>query len=284
MTASHVIDTTATTFTTEVLEASRSRPVLVDFWAPWCGPCRTLLPLLESLAAEYAGRFLLAKVNIDEQPPLAQQFGVRSVPTVKLLRDGRVVDEFLGAQPAATVRAFLDRHVEPLTAPQRRAALDAHAAGDLDGALALLTEACTTEPGHVAAWLDRLRLLLEGGRLDEARTLAEALPGEAREHPDASALLARLELSGSGTDDIDGLETRVAEAPEDCSARNALAGALAAAGRYDEALEQLLVSIRSDREYADGAARRAMLAIFTALGGTDPRVRDYRRRLASALN
>ena len=282
-TPTHVHDVTAADFQVRVLDASHERLVLLDFWAPWCGPCRTLLPLLERLAAEYAGRFALAKVDIDAEPGLAQQFGVRSVPTVKFLRDGRIVDEILGAQPEGAVRALLERHAEPLTAPLRREALARAAAGDLDGALARLAEACAAEPGYVAAWADRLRLLLDAGRHADAEALRAELPPAVGADAACAPLLARLALARSGGGDTAQLGARVAADPGDCAARNALASAHAAAGRYDEALELLLASVQRDRAFDDGAARKAMLEIFTVLGGGDPRVRHYRKALASAL-
>ncbi|HEY5790308.1 MAG TPA: tetratricopeptide repeat protein [Gammaproteobacteria bacterium] len=282
----HVIDVTAENFATAVVESSHAVPVLLDFWAPWCGPCRSLLPIVEKLAAEMAGAFVLAKVNIDEQPGLAGQFGVRSVPTVKLLREGRIVDEFSGALPEGQVRRFLGRHLDRPGDRLRREAATAAADGRHEEARALLRQACSEDPQDVGAWVDLLQLLLAADALDEAAAAVEQLPLAVRQDAACAPLLARLALrrKAAGGESLEQLRAEVAAAPADCALRIRLAAAYAGQEQYGEAMDELLAAVRQDRDFDEGAARKALLEIFAVLGPADPRVRDCRRQLASALN
>jgi len=242
------MDVTAANFEREVLESSKDRPVVVDFWAPWCAPCRALAPILEKLAAEYAGRFRLVKINSDDNAELAAAFGVRSIPDVMAFRDGKPVAHFLGALPEGQVRAFIDR----LLPPQE---------------LELAAQA------------------IEERRLDEAERLLAAVKPNIDWDEKADTLrqaLAFARSAGGGAAEGD-LRARLSADPSDHESRLTLAGVLAAARRYRDALDELLEIVRRDREWRDGEARKQMLAIFNLAESDPDLVSEYRRKLARAL-
>ncbi len=271
-------------FQTQVLEAAMQVPVVVDFWAPWCEPCKVLKPLLEKLTEEYKGRFLLAKVNSDENPELAQHFGVRSIPSVKVLYQGQLVDEFNGALPEGQIRAFLDRIALPDAGGNlREEAAALVAEGRLDEALAALVQASQANPQDQAIQLDAVEVLMQLGRNDEARQL---LGGDYADQAErANALRARLALL-DGAADVAPLEARLATNADDHAARLELSAAYAAQGRFREALDAALEVVSRDRFYEQGAGRQALLKLFEALSGEqhDDLVREYRRKLSATLN
>ena len=273
-------------FEAKVLIPAETVPVVVDFWAPWCEPCKVLKPLLEKLAEEYKGRFLLAKVNSDENPELAQHFGVRSIPSVKVLFQGQLVDEFNGAIPESQIRAFLDRIALPEGPEQinlREQAAALVAEGKLDDALAILVQASQANPQDQAIQLDAVDVLMQLGRKDEAKQL---LAGDYANEPErANALRARLALL-DGAADTAPLEARLAANPDDHAARLELSKAYAAQSRFREALDAALEVVRRDRFFDEGAGRKAILALFEALSGEqyDDLVREFRRKLSAALN
>lgn len=272
-------------FETKVIQASLQVPVVIDFWAPWCGPCQTLKPMLEKLAEEYAGRFLLAKVNSDENPELSQHFGVRSIPSVKVLYQGQLVDEFNGALPEGQVRAFLDRFALPDAGGNlREEAAALVAAGQLDEALAKLSEASREKPGDEGIRLDAIEVLMQLGRNDEAGQLLAADYTQAADR--ANALRARLALA-AGAADTAGFEAKLVANPEDHATRLELARAYAGQNRFREALDNALEVVVRDRFFDEGAGRKALLQIFEALAGSeqfDDLVREFRRKLSAALN
>jgi putative thioredoxin len=279
-------DVTLEDFEAKVLLPAETVPVLVDFWAPWCEPCKVLKPMLEKLAEEYAGRFLLAMVNADECPELAQHFGVRSIPSVKVLFQGQLVDEFNGAMAESQLREFIDRvalPAGPASASPREQAVALIGEGQLDAALAILVDASREAPDNEAIRLDAIELLMQLGRNDEAQQL---LAVEYKQEADrAAALRARLALA-QGAADTAPLEAKLAANPDDHATRLELARAYAAQSRFREALEAALEVVSRDRFFDEGAGRKALLQLFEALASEqyDDLVREFRRKLSAALN
>ena len=284
--SAHAADVSAANFQKEVIEASRQVPVLVDFWAPWCGPCRSLGPILEKLAAEYQGRFRLAKVNSDENQQLAGQFGVRGIPNVKAVVDGKVVNEFTGALPESAVREFIDALLPSPAEPLRLEAQAARARGEADATRKLLLEAIRLDPKHEQARLDLVDVLLDAGDLAEARRLLDEVVDSAKDRGRIDALAARLALAQgapAGADEPT-LRARCAADPADLEARLALANLLAVKQDYAGALEHLMEIVRRDRVFGDDIGRKTMLQIFNLLGSGSDLVRNYRGELSRILN
>ena len=283
----HSVDVTQENFEQEVLAASFDHPVLVDFWAPWCGPCRTLKPLLEKLAEDYQGQFKLGKVNSDENQAIATHFQVRTIPTVKAFVNGEVANEFTGALPEGELRAFIDRLLPSPAEPLRAEASALWASGDQEGALAKLVEGSQLDPKNEGIRLDAADLLIALGRNDEAQQL---LGLEYTTEADrAQALRAKLSLAGSAIDagQMRALLERIKANSKDHAARIELAKALAASQRYEEAFDQLLESIMRDKTYNEAEARNTMIQLFEVLSAqpaADDLIRQYRRMLSSALN
>ncbi len=283
---------TVENFASAVVEGSSTQPVLVDFWAPWCGPCKALTPVLERVATDYAGRFVLAKVNVDEEQEVAGAFGIRSIPTLVLFHQGQVVEQVTGVQPEAAVRAMLDRYVAPAAAEPGATAdpiLEAHEllrAGDPDGATAVIEQALVERPDDpkLLATLAGLQLSVrdaEAARATLAR-IAERNPA----HPALGTLRARLGFVEAAAASPDAASARAAieSNPADSGARHALAAHHALAGDFATALDQWLELMRRDRGFGDDVARRSMLAVFDLLGNEDELVAAYRRRMASLLH
>jgi putative thioredoxin len=276
-----------TNFEAVVLAGSATTPVLVDFWAPWCAPCRALAPILDKVAAEFAGRVTLAKLNTDDEPELASTFGVRGIPNCKLFVDGRVSDEFTGALPESGVRDFLADALPSPATPHVASAAGRLAAGDADGALADLDRALAVAPDDESALLARIEALLAAGRGKEAAheaSLLAARPRGVRDERRLAQLMARAALAATGGGDLAALAQRAGALPADCAAKLDYANALAALGDYERALPELLAVVQADRGFGDDAGRKGMLTIFEALGPDSDLARRYRRELASAIN
>jgi putative thioredoxin len=276
----HALDVGLADFQQHVLEESKQRPVVVDFWAPWCGPCKSLKPILEKLAAEYGGKFLLAKINSDDNQDLATRYGVRGIPSVKAFINGEPVDEFSGALPEGEVRAFLDRLLPSPADEMRAQAAEMRHAGDTSGALQKLAEASRLDPAHVGIRLDATEIMLDLGEADEARSLIGSVPEDA--DPRVPQLKARLQFMEAGGEDEAALNARVTANENDLEARLKLANLYVAAGQYEAGMDQLLEIIRRDRSFGDDIGRKTLLSVFNLLDG-DERVSRYRRLLASAL-
>jgi len=242
------MDIDTTTFEAQVLEASRQVPVLVDFWAPWCAPCRALGPILEKLEREYAGRFRLAKVNSDEQPELAQAFGVRSIPDVVAFKDGKPVAHFLGALPESQVRAFIDKLM----------------------------------PSPFLAKIEAAERAVAEGKIDEAEALLAGVPSDIDWDTRVDALRAAIGYARSGGNAAE-LAARLQANPDDHEARFALAQHHAGARRYREAMAALLEIVQRDKAWRDGEARKQLLNIFQLAAAQPELVSEYRRKLATAL-
>lgn len=273
-----VLEVTDQDFATEVLERSKSVPVVVDFWAPWCGPCRVLGPVIEKVAAEHAGEVLLAKLNTDENPRTATTYRIQGIPAVKAFRDGKVASEFVGAVPEAQVRAFFARLVP---SPADRAAREAQELLDRDPAAAeaRFREALATSPVPDAV-VGLASILIARGEVEEASKLLERAPSDRR----AKTMKHRIFLDGfAAKNDLESLRSEAQESPRDPRARYRWGVMLAAEERYEDALEELLESVRLDKSFAEGAARKAILAVFDILGLDSPLTKDYQRRLSMLL-
>ena len=273
------------TFDEVVLRASATRPVLVDFWAPWCAPCRALAPILDRLAAEFADRFTLVKLNTEDEPELAARYGVRGIPNCKLFVDGRVADEFTGALPEGAVRDFLAAALPSPAAPLLAAAKVMLLDNNAEGALARLDEALRLDPRNEDALMTRAEALLALNRAAEAQTVVEAMDARPVRDPRRLAgLKARATLAGHVNVDLEALRRKAAAMPIDGSAKLAYARALAGTGDYERALAELLAIVRWDRKFGDDVARRTMLTVFEALPNDSELARRYRRELAATIN
>lgn len=280
------IDVSEKDFNEIVIEGSRRVPVIVDFWAPWCAPCRALAPVLEKLATEHQGKFTLVKVNSDENQPLAAQWGVRGIPNVKAFVRGELVDEFSGALPEPMVREFLKR-VIPSPAEELRLEAQAVYRESRDGVktLALLTQALELDPRYEPALIDAAAVLADLGRHEEAKAFLDRLTPVTQMDERVAALRARMDFADAAVHGLDAqtLERCLAQAPDDLETRLQLANLYAAQQDYARALDHLLEIVRRDRAFRDDVGRRTMLQIFGVLGPQDERVSEYRRRLASAM-
>jgi len=282
----HISVGTQDNFVELVIEKSKSVPVLVDFWADWCAPCKNLMPILAKMADQYAGAFHLVKVNTDDQQGLAMHFGIRSLPTVKLFKDGQPVDEFMGALPEQGVKEFLDRHLKDEIEQFLEQIDGLIASGDSENAIAALGQAMEQLPGNAKVAAKLAGLKVDAGDTDGAKVLIEGLPDEARDSAEIKSILAKFELSEKLSDlpPEQELRTRIEQNPKDSEARDQLSAVLYASDDIEGAMQQLLEIVQRDRAYNDDSGRLQLIKLFEALGSADPLVKTYRRRLATLLN
>jgi putative thioredoxin len=282
------METTLATFENDVINASMLAPVLVDFWAPWCGPCKTLGPMLERLEAESAGKWKLVKVNVDENQELAQHFQVRSIPHVIAFADGQAVDQFIGVLPEGQLRQFLDKLVPDGAEAERRAAQSAWAEGNKAEAIGLMKTALAIDPGYDEARLDLIQWLLAEHRIDEAREEEKLLSPKTTQGIDAryNALKTELDAADAAADlpPADALIAAVNANPDDLEARFALANRLIAGRDYGGALEHLLAIVVRDRAFMDDVGRKTMLSVFELAAHQPDVVSQWRRKLSAAIN
>ncbi len=276
----------ADNFSQVVIENSYRVPVLADFWADWCAPCRVLMPVLAKLASEFRGQLLIAKVNTEEQREIATQYQIRSLPTVKLFRNGEVMDEFMGALPENAIREFVDRFVERASDKLRLRAMASHQAGDSENAVTVLQEAMAEDPNNYRLHLDLIRVFLDTNRFREAQETLQALPASQRTGPDFAEMGKRLQFAviADGAPDTSELEQAIKADPANSEARYQLSAVRVLAGDFEAALEQLIQIMRRDRAFRDDAARKGMIAVFDLLGGQGPLVSRYRGLMSSALH
>jgi len=282
----YIFEVGADDFQRVVVEGSRQQPVLVDFWADWCAPCKSLMPLLARLAEEYQGKFILAKVNTEEQRELAAQYGIRSLPTVKLFLDGQAKDEFMGALPEPQVRAFLDRNIprESDTLLERADSLLLQ--GQAKQAGELIEQANRMDPDSPRVRISYARYKATLGELEDAERLLRELPPEERDKPEVVALLARIQFDrvADSAPPVERLEQILQGSPTDPQALYQLAAHRVMANDYEAALELLLRSMQADRHYLDDAARKAIVEVFALLGNEGELVKRYRSRLFNLLH
>ena len=300
-----MIDVTVENFEDEVVAASMNVPVLVDFWAPWCGPCKSLGPVLEKLETEYAGRFKLVKIDSDQEQQIASMFGIRSIPTCVLLMEGRPVDGFMGALPEGQVRAFLDKHIPSAEAIEsgieEDEAMQALSSGDADTALEKLQHAVATDPGNDDARFDYIKLLLQLGHDDDAKVAFAPVIAKAAGSLRLGALKTWMDAidfvasSASGAGVEAEFDTKIAANKRDFDARYARARLLMVQQRWTEAMDELLEILMRDKAWGEEAARKTYVSILEIIEPPkvkvaegqippeDPVVASYRRRLSSVV-
>jgi putative thioredoxin len=280
------------TFMADVIDASHDAAVVVDFWAPWCGPCKQLGPALEKAVRDAKGAVRMVKINIDENPDLAQQMRIQSIPAVYAFKDGRPVDGFVGALPDSQVKQFVGKLAAaagPSTSPIAEAvalAKEAQAAGDHARAANIFAQVVQHDPDNVEAMVGLARIAIAKKDLKQARDILEKIPAEHANHADVTAVRSGLELAEAGAKSegtMDDLQARLERNPADHQARLDLASALFATGEREAAIDQLLDLVRRDREWNEQAARKQLVKFFEAIGLSDPLTVQSRKRLSSIL-
>lgn len=284
MTSDHIVNVDQTSAQQLLIDESFKRPVVVDFWADWCAPCKQLMPILEKLANEYAGAFLLAKVNADEQQGLAEQLGVRSLPTVMVIKDGQPIDGFAGAQPESAVREMLEKHLPSPYAPKLEVIQAQLASGDTVAAIAALRPLWEEAGRPLDMTLLLAQAYVDNNRCDDA----EQVLGEIKMVDQDAAyeqITAQIGLKreAAKSPELEALETALASDASNHGVRVKLAVQLSQTGSFREALEHLLTVLRADRDFGNGEAKRLYLDTIATIGKADPLAAEYQRKLFSLL-
>lgn len=282
----YVFNVTAAEFQARVIEASFQTPVLVDFWAAWCGPCRTLMPLLAKITESYAGKLHLAKVDTDAEQELAGHFGVRSLPTVMLVINGQPVDQFMGALTESQVREFLEKHITSEVDALRHQARDLAATGAVEPAIACLKQANVIEPNNSDILIDLAQIVSDTGDYAQATQILDALPIDVATRKEVKELKARIHLAQHANEgpSLEELHQRVSADDTDLAAREQLAAALAMHQDYEGALTQFFTLMQRDRTFNDDAGRRGLLDLFEVLGAEHPLTKTWRRKMFGLLH
>jgi putative thioredoxin len=281
----YIITVTAQNFAVDVVEKSDKVPVLVDFWAEWCAPCKMLMPVLEQLVKKYQGQFILAKVNTEEEQELATQSNIRSIPTLKLFRHGQVVEEMMGVQSETVLSEIIDRHRDRPADKLRLQALALHMAGDTKKALPLLEQARDMEPTSHPIQLDLAKIMIETQQFEKAEQIFRNLPPNVQISNEVSELKAQFQFSfvAAQAPALETLKTTLAKMPDDKMTRYQLSAHQVLAGDYEGALDNLLELMRRDRKFEDDAGRKGILAVFTLLGNQGEIITRYRGKMATLL-
>ena len=289
--AALVQDVSTANFMAEVVDASFDQPVIVDFWAPWCGPCKQLGPILEKVVRAANGAVRMVKLNIDENPQIAQQMRIQSIPAVYAFKDGRPVDGFVGAVPESQIRQFVQRlgggrggpsPVDEAMAMAKQAAQS----GDHASAAAIYSQVLQHEPDHAEAIAGLSRAMIDRGEFDQAREVLARATGDLARHAEVAAARSALDLAEQGQKamgESGKLRERLVQDPDDHAARLELATALFGAGQREEAIDELLTLYKRDREWDEQAARRQLVKFFEVMGPTDPLTLSARRRLSALM-
>lgn len=283
---SYIFDADRTNFTESVLERSRSTPVMVDFWAAWCGPCRMLAPMLEKLVGEYQGDVLLAKLDTEAEQELAARYGIRSLPTIKMFKNGEPVDEFMGVQPESTIRAFIDRHRPRKSDRDLAEAATLHDNGETDAAIALLTESEQADPNNDHTRLMLATLYIDAGAFNDAREALRRVAAQTKLESEYGAISTKLEFTelNATVTSPDQLQQAIEQDPDDCESRLRLSAWALLNDEAELGLENLLEIVKRDRSFRDDAGRRYLLSAFAILGSHPKLVSKYRGLLARLLN
>jgi putative thioredoxin len=273
-------------FQSVVLDNSMTVPVLVDFWADWCQPCQTLMPMLAKLAEEYGGKFILAKVNSDDEQELAGHFGVKSLPTMKLFVGGQVVAEKVGVVPEPEIRAFIDQYVTSDSASLMLSANTAFKQGDMDEGLALMNQALALDPTNADLKINMATVVMSQGDKDSALALLDSLSDDDKKKDEAVKLLATINLSAQleGIPSLEEIESDLSKDPNNLLALLNKSTHLSAQGDHESAMECLLTIFKIDQQFEDGAARKGLFVLFDMLGGENAAVQKYRRKLFTLLH
>jgi len=282
MNSTFSFDATEALFQELVLEASNIQPVLVDFWATWCQPCQTLKPLLEKLADDYQGKFLLAKVDTEIEKNLANTFNIRSIPAVKLFINGEVVDEFNGALSEVELKKFLEKHISRDSDVFITQAEELFSKGNAEEALELVKKANQIDPGNSRALIVYVLICAAMENFDEAKTVIESMSEENQANPQIVKVKAQIKFHSisKNSETAEKLQEKLDKNPEDSQARYKLAALLMIKGQIETALDNLLILIQKDKDYDNGAGRKMIFDIFETLGN-DPLVGIYRRKMMS---